>query len=100
MTLDPDYDNLLWKKINNDQKRSYGNGRYHYRMIAFKALLGISMENLDGLRQQINKRPALPHEENQMSLQGIPVTIIGGDLGCGKTTLLNALLHGKHGFAS
>jgi G3E family GTPase len=32
-----------------------------------------------------------------MSLKGIPVTIIGGDLGCGKTTLLNVLLHGKHG---
>jgi G3E family GTPase len=32
-----------------------------------------------------------------MSLQGIPVTIIGGDLGCGKTTLLNVLLQGKHG---
>ena len=32
-----------------------------------------------------------------MSLQGIPLTIIGGDLGCGKTTLLNVLLHGKRG---
>ena len=33
-----------------------------------------------------------------MSLKkDIPVTIIGGDLGCGKTTLLNVLLHGKHG---
>ncbi len=43
------------------------------------------------------KDPVLPHEENQMSLQGIPITIIGGDLGCGKTTLLNELLRGKHG---
>jgi len=32
-----------------------------------------------------------------MSLPGIPVTIIGGDLGCGKTTLLSVLLQGKHG---
>jgi G3E family GTPase len=32
-----------------------------------------------------------------MSIKGIPITIIGGDLGCGKTTLLNALLRGKHG---
>jgi G3E family GTPase len=32
-----------------------------------------------------------------MSVKGIPITIIGGDLGCGKTTLLNSLLHGKHG---
>lgn len=27
----------------------------------------------------------------------IPITIIGGDLGCGKTILLNSLLRGKHG---
>jgi G3E family GTPase len=34
-----------------------------------------------------------------MSLKAIriPITIIGGDLGCGKTTLLNELLRGKHG---
>jgi G3E family GTPase len=32
-----------------------------------------------------------------MNLKGIPVTIVGGDLGCGKTILLNALLRGKHG---
>ncbi len=34
-----------------------------------------------------------------MSLEAnrIPITIIGGDFGCGKTTLLNTLLRGKHG---
>jgi G3E family GTPase len=69
-----------------------------YRTIADKALQGLSMEDpawLAATGQQ--KDPVLPHEENQMSLQGIPITIIGGDLGCGKTTLLNELLRGKHG---
>ena len=49
---------------------------------------------------RINKRPALPHEENQMSLQGIPIPVVGSHLGCGKTTLLNELFAESMDFAS
>jgi G3E family GTPase len=42
---------------------------------------------------------SVPHEDIYMRLEAnrIPITIIGGDFGCGKTTLLNTLLRGKHG---